>query len=294
MNKNKELDNKFASHDVRSISTMANQDEVLEFFTSSHPNDINQYFSNTPHILHSLTIGLCIEGSARIKLNTIEQKLHHHQLIFLLPNTIVDPLEVTTNFRLHSIVFDYNFIASLPLLHRLYMDNTIRLHPILNLKIKDYTLIEQLFSLINQYYHQEELPNKNEVIIHLLSALINELNRLHSTEPRHCKPSRVEMITNSFFTLLFKNYAKERRSSFYANQLNISPKYLTTIIRQKTGKSISDWINELTITYAKTLLKSTNRPITQISDDLGFAEPTLFARYFKRYTSMTPSEFRKN
>lgn len=272
---------------------MNNQTKSPYFFASNSPNDVNAYFSNTPHILNSLTISLCIAGYAKMKLNITEQKLQANQLIFILPNTIIEPLEVSNNFRLHSIVFDYNFIASLPLLHSLYMDNTIRQYPILDLDVENYAFIEQLFSMINQYYYRNDVSNNNEVISHLLSALISELSRLFLSQTVTQKTSRTENITNSFLTLLHNNYTKERNVTFYADKLNISPKYLTTVVRQSTGKPISDWINEFVIIYAKSLLKSTDDSITQISEDVGLSESTLFARYFKRYTGMTPTEFRR-
>lgn len=283
----------YANYDVDSILTMMNRVDTLHFFTSNTPNDINEHISNIPHILTSLTIGLCIGGNAKMKLNSTEQEMVSQQLIFLLPNTIVKPLSISKDFRIHSIIFDFDFIASSPLLHSLYMDSKIRNHPILELDNKDFTLIENLFSLINGYYYRSEKENAEEVISHLLSALLSELNRLFLLENSVLKITRAKTITNSFLTLLQNSYTREREVSFYASKLNISPKYLTTVVRQETGKSISAWISEFVITHIKFLLKATDKSITSISEELNFVESTLLSRYFKKSTGKTPSQFRK-
>lgn len=283
----------YANYDVDSILAMMNRVDTLHFFTSNTPNDINEHFSNIPHILTSLTIGLCIGGNAKIKLNSTEQEMGSQQLIFLLPNTIVEPLCISKDFRIHSIIFDFDFIASSSLLHSLYMNSKIRNHPILELDNKDFSLIGNLFSLINEYYYRSEKENAQEVISYLLSALLSELNRLFLLENTVLKITRAKTITNSFLTLLQNNYTKEREVSFYASRLNISPKYLTTVVRQETGKSISAWISEFVITHIKFLLKSTDNTITSISEELNFVESTLLSRYFKKNTDMTPSQFRR-
>lgn len=155
-------------------------------------------------------MSLCIEGSTRMKLNNTEQELHARQVIFVLPNTIVEPKEASVDFRLYCIVFDYDFITSSPLLHSLYIDNTIRQPPILGLDDEDFLFAEQLFSLINQHYYRSEVPNKNEVIAYLLSALISEINRLFMSRSETRKVSSSENITNSFLTLLHKSNRIER------------------------------------------------------------------------------------
>lgn len=286
---------KITNHDVSSILAMYNQAESLNFFMSNSSNDINNYFSTTPHILSSLVVGLCICGSARMRLDTISQDLESNQLIFLLPNTIVEPIEVSKDFRMHSIIFDFDFIASLPMLHKLYTNSYIRHQPIVALEGESFSFVEQLFTLINQSYYREEQKKQSEVLSHLLSALISEISRFYlSLESQHRQQSQGENITERFLTLLYKYYTKEREVRFYADKLNISTKYLTTVVRKHTGKPISEWINEFVIAYAKSLLKSSNNSITQITDQLGFTEPTSFARFFKRYTASTPSEYRKN
>jgi AraC-like DNA-binding protein len=79
---------------------------------------------------------------------------------------------------------------------------------------------------------------------------------------------------------------------FYAKKLCMAPKYLSAVIKEKTGKSAFEWINDYVILEAKSLLKSTNMTIQQISDELNFANQSFFGKYFKRLAGMSPKSYR--
>ena len=90
-----------------------------------------------------------------------------------------------------------------------------------------------------------------------------------------------------------ENYRKEHSVKFYADKICLTPKYLSTVIYEISGKHASDWIQEYIILEAKALLKSTNMSLQNISDVLCFCTPSHFGRFFKRYTGYTPSEYKK-
>jgi len=77
-------------------------------------------------------------------------------------------------------------------------------------------------------------------------------------------------------------------------KLNLTPNYLSAVIRKHTGQSVMDWVNRTTITEAKVLLKNSDMKIYEIAESLNFPEPTAFNRYFKKQTGLTPAAYRKN
>jgi len=105
--------------------------------------------------------------------------------------------------------------------------------------------------------------------------------------------SRQEEIVNKFFKLLVKNYNTERSVAFYADKLCITPKYLSTTIKQATGRSVLSWIHEIFIINSKALLKSTNKTVSEISEELNMSNDSFFCRTFKKHTGMSPLEYRK-
>ena len=89
-----------------------------------------------------------------------------------------------------------------------------------------------------------------------------------------------------------ENYLRERNTGFYASKLCISPKYLSSIIKEQSGKTCADWIDEYISFNARTLLKDSTLSIKQISDRLGFPSQSVFGRFFKKVNGVSPKVFR--
>lgn len=104
--------------------------------------------------------------------------------------------------------------------------------------------------------------------------------------------NRQEELFRLFLQLLEENYVRERNTGFYASQLCISPKYLSSIIKEQSGKTCAEWIDEYISFNAKILLKDSTLSIKQISDRLGFPSQSIFGRFFKKINGVSPKEFR--
>mgnify|MGYP002942986293 CR=1 FL=1 len=85
---------------------------------------------------------------------------------------------------------------------------------------------------------------------------------------------------------------QQRSVGFYAGQLNLTPKYLTTLIKRISGLSVSEWIDNYVILEAKTLLKYSNMSVQEIAYYLNFPNQSFFGKYFKNHTGMTPTAYR--
>lgn len=105
--------------------------------------------------------------------------------------------------------------------------------------------------------------------------------------------SRNQEIYTSFIRAVQKNYARERRITFYADMLCISPKYLSQVVKSVTGRLAGDWISDYVILEAKALLKSNRYTVLQVCDMLSFSNPSFFGKYFKRKTGMSPKAYMK-
>ena len=79
--------------------------------------------------------------------------------------------------------------------------------------------------------------------------------------------------------------------SFYAQQLYITTKYLSNIVKEATGRSAAQWIDEFVILEAKNLLRFSGKTIKQVSYELNFSNQSAFGKYFKLITGMSPSEY---
>lgn len=86
---------------------------------------------------------------------------------------------------------------------------------------------------------------------------------------------------------------KVYRVQDYADLQHLHPNYLSTVIKTKTGKSISTWIADKTIAEAKSLLQHASSSIKEIAYLLGFTESAHFSNYFKKHTGLSPVAYRK-
>ena len=82
--------------------------------------------------------------------------------------------------------------------------------------------------------------------------------------------------------------------AFYADKLCLSPKYLSKLIKEVSGKPAPEWIDSYVMLEAKHLLKYSNLPIKEIVYRLNFSNQTVFYKYFKAHTGMTPTDYRNS
>ena len=93
--------------------------------------------------------------------------------------------------------------------------------------------------------------------------------------------------------LLREHYRTERNVEFYAYKMNLTPKHLSRVVRNYSGKSVHQWIDEFVVLEIKNLLKYSDLSIQQISYELNFPNPSFMGQYFKRITGKTPGEYRR-
>jgi AraC-like DNA-binding protein len=124
----------------------------------------------------------------------------------------------------------------------------------------------------------------------LLMLLVSLLGKNNTYAPRPV--TRKEMLTHDFFELLSQYYETQRQVAFYASKLCVTPKHLSTMVKEVTHLSIQEWINNVTVLNIKRRLLTTTDTIQQISEDLNFQTPSTFIRYFRQHTGTTPSRYR--
>ena len=164
-----------------------------------------------------------------------------------------------------------------------------------------YTVIKNVYLQIHTEYFTND-TNKTKIIGHLLAVLLFKIkqNFWKDYDPIH-EGNRSSEIVKSFKLLLEKHYREVSTGTTetlfkvqdYANAQNLHPNYLSNVIKIKTGKSISVWIAEKTISEAKSLLQNTSLSIKEITYRLGFMETAHFSNYFKKATKLSPIQYRK-
>ena len=143
------------------------------------------------------------------------------------------------------------------------------------------------------YLHSDHIY-KGEVLRMLYSIFLLDLQNAQQRAIRHRQtPQRVEEIFIGFIRLLPRHFAEHHDIPFYASALHITPVYLSRVVRQVTGRTVVDYINQMLLMEASFLLQTSTMSITQIADRLHFADTPSFSKFFSRLKGMSPKEYRK-
>jgi len=134
----------------------------------------------------------------------------------------------------------------------------------------------------------------DDVLIHsYLLTCILEIKKVLVESYLDFYPAKAFSITKQYYDLLQAHIEKEHFIPFYAQELKVTPNHLNKSIKSVTGKTALLLLNEIRLMEAKTRLRNTDYSISEIAFQLGFEDQSYFSRFFKKYTGITPGEFRK-
>lgn len=95
-------------------------------------------------------------------------------------------------------------------------------------------------------------------------------------------------------SLVQQHHRRERSVTFYADRLYISPKYLSLVIKEATGRSAGQWIDDMVVLEAKNLLRFSGKNVQQVAYELNFPNQSAFGKYFKHLTGSSPTQYIKS
>ena len=252
-----------------------------------------------PSRLNALIIGVGTEGETSLTSNLQEFRLKKDSLFIFNPKDI---LQVQSNdrFKAHLIVITPDFLKRINIDTKRMMPLFLQFGslPCMELTHAESQSLRSFISMVEQELKGPETDFSSEIIGGLIAATIYKVGDIlthYLTEhpevdsPMH---NRAEEYFKQFTELLGEHYKHERSVGFYARQLCITPKYLTTLIKRISGKSVSEWIDSYVILEAKTLLKYSNMSVQEIAYYLNFPNQSFFGSYFKRNAGMSPSQYK--
>ena len=153
----------------------------------------------------------------------------------------------------------------------------------------------RMYELLKGYFGSDtEEESRNIVVYHLIVGwlyMIRDTGKAHSE--RSPEMSRGERLFYDFLEMVCRHYKECRQVGFYAERLFITPRHLTTTIRQVSGKSASRWIEEYTVLEAEILLRDFRLTVKDIAYELHFNDQSLFSKFFKRVVGMSPERYRQ-
>ena len=236
-------------------------------------------------------------GKCTIELDLKKYTLAEQSCVVAFPNQIA---------RISDISKDIKFICaacSLPMVEELmtHVNEAFSLiikakqQPLLKLNPIEYGNIQQSFNfLIAKIRSSGQNPYNLQIVQNALLTLAYEcvgiLTKSDNVEP---PSSKKEALFNSFINLISQHHKQEHSVTYYAAKLFITPKYLTRVVEEISHKPAKRWIDEYIALEAKMMLRSTQKTVQEISDELNFPDMSFFGKFFKRMVGMSPKAYRE-
>lgn len=256
-------------------------------------------FYDAPSKMEALTIGLCLEGEVVFNISLREYRLLPGTMVAVLPNQIIEQCDVSSDYRGIFFVVSKSILETLPKAGNLlslffYLKDC----PCFNLDACEQEVIREYHAFVRKRLRDKDCTYRRDVAKGLMQGFFFELCSIFrryapATAAVSKTKSRKEHIFERFYETLVESYQSERSVKFYAEQLCLTPKHLSGVVKEVSGKTVGGWIDEFVILEAKALLNSSNMNIQEISDRLNFPNQSFFGKYFKHYTGVSPKEYRK-
>lgn len=245
-----------------------------------------------------LTILLIVKGGIAFALNLEEYSANEQSLIVIAPNAIKKVEIISTGTIVSGVNFTIDFLNAIGM-----PKNAVELldyfstqfSPHWKLDKKDAATVQQLIQQLNEKVSSmnEHLFGK-ELLYHTFYIFLYEvygLSKKHAV-PFHHHITRKENLVKNFTQLVQKQFKEQRNVQAYADQLSITAKYLTETVKEITGKTAGEIIDDFVLLEAKLLLDNPASSIAEIADELHFSDQSFFGKYFKRHTGLSPKEYR--
>ncbi len=248
-----------------------------------------------PFKLTFTLVMFCLHGFMRVRLNLKEYTLVENDVLVVLPGYIGECLEVSKDMEAVAMGFGGNrlmrdYQSSLNMSFRKFLTFTSLIH----LSQSEMEESMNLYRLMRSKLEQPGYMFKLEAVLGYLQVLyyngcqwITDYNRQELQRVEN----RKQRLFEAFLELVQTHYAEQRSMGFYAGKLCLTPKYLSQVIWEVSGRYATDWIRDYVILNAKALLKSRQYTVQQVSDLLNFSNASFFGKYFKAAVGCTPRKY---
>lgn len=288
-------EHKTTSHNQTMFLQELNNDHEASLFLTSL-----EEWKDEPQVLTYGAILICRKGNAVLNINYKDWSLPEKAVITLFPNDVVllKTPPSPTAFEVEMLKYDSSLLreASLQMEHTVYSslreDRCRQDSPVVT------NIIDAMFSLLKIYFRQAECSCLSQLVLCQLKAFFIGFHEYLQRNPQfradEVKSYRVRELFNRFMMLMERDYKTSRDVGYYAEKMNISPKYLTNIVKIVTAHTPKTIIDQYTILQLKMQLKRTNLSIKELAWAYHFTDVSFFCRYFKKHTGLTPQQIRES
>lgn len=251
-----------------------------------------------PIRIDAMLIALCTGGNGKIGIDLNQYELKRNSLIVIQPKNYIYLSEFSQEFEGSIVVCSRHLVEDvLPkltdivplLIHH-------RTEPVTQLTESEATGIRNFYEFLREKLRGPKTRFLQQKINSILQATLYEMMDIidqRSSKIPESARTRKEEIMARFIMAVSEEFRTQRQVAYYAQKLCISPKHLSSVVKEISGRTAGDWIENYVVMESKVLLKTTDMTIQEIAVYLNFANQSFFGKYFKQHTGCSPTSYRK-
>lgn len=264
----------------------------------------NRITANGSLMAYTDTCGffLCQRGEAKININNRTIRIKAGDVYLYLPGTYVYVQETSPD--LNGITYKASINYLIPIVAESgFVKNimSLRSNPCISLSVERQKQIEDLVGVVEA--RQEMLDDTADeycrrILVHAISKLAESLIHeiifyfISALPAIQDNTDNKDYILHNFITNLMEGYKEHREVAYYAQLQSLSPRYFSSVIKDKSGKTPQQWVVQIVVNSIKQTLLYTHKSIKEIALEYNFANQSFFGKYFKEYAGMSPKDFR--
>ena len=244
------------------------------------------------------------EGRAQLEYDGHVVQIQKNDLFLYMVHSTANNFMASSDFNCRQIWFSRSELWNIDIYNLISVADMsqLKLHPVVHLSDDDIKLCDTYFQLLCSRMKSSTSALTPDIVRSLLGTIMLELlSIMRRNSERAVEEVRHEDINSSlhkkrivddFMRLVEESDGRIRRVDDFASQLNVTPKYLSTILKEVMNRRPSTYIQLYTLKAIERRLRFTDMTMQEIANDLNFPNPSFFGKYCKEHLGMTPLEYR--
>ena len=253
---------------------------------------------NDPKLSHTCMHLLCTEGEGTFVFNGQCYHLMKNDLVVMPNPSRAKSLAAHPDMKVEWFAADYKFLQNLLPSNNYSIGGSVSLNqdPVIKLTDDQAAILLADFHRLRDRLDDRHLLFYRELMGSLCLTMMYDIFEPHAQRDAiNTHSDRTAFIVRQLMQMLDTGISRtEREVSYYAERLNVSPKYLSATVKRVTGHSVSSYINRATVPILKGLLDDERLSLTQIADRMNFTSLSYFSRYCTKHLGQSPSDYRRS
>ena len=248
--------------------------------------------------LGCFVFAFCDKGSVSYDIDTIPQRVDAGHCIIMSVGQVISNIKLSDDCEGRTVFMSQQYaqevLTGMHDLSSIFLFS--RLHPVFSMDRQEARSILGFYLLIRQKISETTHRFRKDTVKALIQAFLYDAGnifwKVFNNEDE--KNTRNEEIFMQFIELVEKHFKTERRVTWYALQMHITPKYLSETIRKVSRQTPGEWIDSYVMLELRVLLRTSPLSIKEIAEQMHFPNQSFLGKYFKQHAGVSPKEYRKH